>query len=736
MLQVPTSDLSGFLEHEPQWYVELFNERSFEALLHSVGRFDCIVVGYNAAHRGRLIRECLQSGLPEVGLCVLHQRHRPALSFLQGDVGVDLVDLEVRHPVAFAQKMDPALEILLNCPRHVALDDFSGEALCALDPGAGSRWRPVLEVVHGGTRRPVLLRSHTGRRPAVAVCSVLLDPGDSAHAALLNNMIMWCAAGRPEATIVGAPDDDSTRRLHRKLFVQGMSAVVVPPPKAGKALDFGKWPLVGVRDALVQPEDDPTTAPDWRTKDPGGVVGWLARGGRIVRVGPEAYLTLTQGERYLRWVATRWAAWFMANPSASWHGPRPDGEPGSIISTRAVLNVIRQLALSEAEGVDLAELGLHPVLEYAEPVKELLAARLRGLDHCDGTVGVTAAALELGRWLGVLPLRRRERIAEWLREEFRARERAGVGFEERLEIARVLPDRELLLQALAGDVPPVLSAVMINKLREATVACELEPADVSPELVRTESSVGRTRDHAILRSRSIVARELDTSPLLAASYLVALMRLRSHWPADTQHVMAHPEASTLDRAVASVARNGLFLSPRITTSEGAHEQVCTETLALLTYFAKDPFATQVLQDARGALPPPLVASVLEESQSLRDENARIPKLEIARTRARNLLGVVAVLLTAGIATLVGQVGFAKKGLDNAEVGGLVAVVGLSLLLLFAGLNRLDLAPGWGKKLAVAISDGWSGLRSVLRTRLTTASDDEGAGDGPPASGAP
>ena len=61
MLQVPEYDLAAFLEGDRRWDVELFTERTVHALLDSPDRFDCVVVGYNAAHKSAEIRAALEA---------------------------------------------------------------------------------------------------------------------------------------------------------------------------------------------------------------------------------------------------------------------------------------------------------------------------------------------------------------------------------------------------------------------------------------------------------------------------------------------------------------------------------------------------------------------------------------------------------------------------------------------------------------------------------------------------
>ena len=54
MVQAPEHDLLPFLELDGDWDVDLYTEAIVEALVKSANRFDCIVVGHNAAHKSVL----------------------------------------------------------------------------------------------------------------------------------------------------------------------------------------------------------------------------------------------------------------------------------------------------------------------------------------------------------------------------------------------------------------------------------------------------------------------------------------------------------------------------------------------------------------------------------------------------------------------------------------------------------------------------------------------------------
>src|SRR5215216_3583274 len=154
MLQAPSYDLHTFLEQDPVFDVELFTERSFHVLPGEDARFDCVVIGYNAALKSDLIRKALAEQPPATGLCILHQFAQDGLSVLEEDVHADFKYLGGAVGGAHvAAGRHPQDEILLHWPQRVELDGRllpDARVYCGLQPGAKSRWRTVLEVVHGG----------------------------------------------------------------------------------------------------------------------------------------------------------------------------------------------------------------------------------------------------------------------------------------------------------------------------------------------------------------------------------------------------------------------------------------------------------------------------------------------------------------------------------------------------------------------------------------------------------
>jgi hypothetical protein len=230
MLQAPSYDLHIFLEQDPVFDVELFTERSFHALPGESARFDCVVIGYNAAHKSGLIRKALEDQPPATGLCVLHQLAQDGLSFLRDDVGAELKVLDgAADRVQVARGRDPDDEILLNWPAPVALEQrvLEGATVyCRVDPGPQSNWRTVLEIEHGDRLHPVLLRTptHRGGHPVV-ICTALLSQARPNHAALLKNILTWCVGGRPDVVVLQAPHEERAAALHRKLRLQGSKAI-------------------------------------------------------------------------------------------------------------------------------------------------------------------------------------------------------------------------------------------------------------------------------------------------------------------------------------------------------------------------------------------------------------------------------------------------------------------------------------------------------------------------------
>lgn len=752
MLLQPAYDLFPLLgdEADQRWDVELYTERTFEALLHADRQFDCIVIGLNAAWKSKLVRETLSARLPNTGLCVLHQREQGALPFMVGDIGVDVVEFdEPIDRVVVAEKLDVADEILLNWPAAIALEPLPGadgdaaparladaEVYCGLTRAPTSRWRTVLEVHDARRRVPVLLRSRSGRNPPVVVCFVLLQPRHEGHAALLGNMLMWCVSGRPEALVVGDRESaDEARLVHRKLRMQGTKAVATRVDRDA-GLDFRTWPFRGIGDIVIPAAVDPTAAEDWPASDPAHVRHWLRGGGRILRLGPGEQVTVTHGESDAHWVTRRWAAWFLSEPAARWHGGTAHGRTygGTLIGTRAVLRFLAalhdgalaeratqpgsvavrhvfQTLQAEGSGIDPGRFGLKPPEAFLEPVAELLRARhprsSAPVQHVDYSVSTTCAVLDINSLIGgeALDARTVAACTAWLRE----RQFELVGLEERLEIARCLADEALLGEALAvlaqrlASKQP-LTAALETKLREAVVACGLAPGAID------WPSAGHS---------TVVERGLRLSPLLSANYLVALGDLEVHWRpvADHRHGLVRPDPRMLDRAVIGIGRHGALLAEEPEDGRLPHEMLSTTALALFAYFGRHTVPTHVIRPEAELIPPQLVAAVLNEAEQLREENAEV--LRQARTieNASTLLGIAALVAVAVLAWLAGWLGARLEFPILPLFGGVLGVFTIALLGAAVLLSRLQLCPPWLQRLSALVDEGVPGIRRRWRERL-------------------
>jgi hypothetical protein len=752
MLLQPAYDLFAFLsdDADQRWDTELYTERTFEALLHAERQFDCIVIGLNAAWKSKIVRETLSAQPPQTGLCVLHQREHGALPFLTDDVGVDIVEFdEPIDRVVVAEKLDVADEILLNWPAGIALQppvetDAGGspaqladaEVYCGLARSPTSRWRTILEVQDAQRRVPVLLRTRSGRHPPVVVCTVLLQPRHEEHGALLGNILMWCVSGRPEALVVGDPESmDEARLVHRKLRMQGAKAVSTRIDH-GSGLDFTTWPYRGIRDIVVPAAVDPTAAEDWPASDPAHVQDWLRNGGRILRLGPGEQVTVTHGESDAHWVTRRWAAWFLSEPAAYWHGGIAHGRSysGSLIGTRAVLRFLAALhdgassdrpsqpgsvamrhvfetLEGEGSGIEPRTFGLQPPTAFLKQVARLLRSRHPAssapIQHVDYSVSTTCSVLDINSLTGgeALDTKTVAALASWLRDsQFEL-----VGLEERLEIARCLADEELLVRALrlleqrlASRQP--LTAALETKLREAVVACGVRPDDIS------WPSAGHP---------TVVERGLRMSPLLSANYLVALGDLEVHWRpvSDHGHGLAKPDPRMVDRAVIGIGRHGPLLADEAPEGRLPHEMLSTTALALFAYFGRHTVPTHVIRPEGELLPPQLVASVLTEAEQLREENAEVVSQATTIERASTLLGVCALGLVAALGWVSSWIGAQLEFPILALFGGVVGVVALALLGSAVLLSRMHLCPPWLQRLATLVDEGVPGLRERWRKRL-------------------
>ena len=735
MLQTPQYDLSAFLAAETElWTVELFTERTVHALLDATNRFDCIVVGYNASHKSREIREALEAWTPDVGMCVLHQLEPAALAFLAGALGLRARRLATpAGPPSVASGRKPDDEILLNWRERVGLTDEARElhdslAYVCVTPTDGT-WRTVLEVQTPNARLPVLVRTRTGRAPPLAVSTALLAPRRASHAHLLRNLMLWCASGRPSVVVVDTGGEPDAAVVQRKLRMQGTRAIV-EQVSAPERLDLRAWPFWGVGDVVLPQSWDGRLQTAASNDDRHNLTPWLRRGGRIVVLGPGDGLTIRHGESDAHWVAKRWATWFNGISPAVWHGGRP-GMAGSLVATRSILRMLSvlhrvapdvrlpgQTAVSavlddlakKGIAIDPESLGLPSPSEFNGEVSALLRRRIGRADNIDQTASATITALDIDALLG----------HEALRDGVRARltdrllaDRETFAIEDRLELARCLRRGELLVETIESArtdprLEAPMSATLVTALRSAVVAC-----GVGPDVIA---------GFPINLGHQVVERELPMRPMLGANYILGVLDLQTAWPQDDEaepggeldepgRSLRDPPEERLDTAMITLGRYGPLARGQAGSAPAVPELASTEALALIAYFAKEAVPTHVLRREE-AIAAPLVDAVLEESANLRRENEeRVRHERVLRWAAPALYLLGFLLLLEVVAVLWWQVlTLLPIGLQ-LTFGGLVLTV--LTLALIAALVRLGLRLRGVERAATMLGDGWGGVRKAL-----------------------
>lgn len=727
MLQAPGHDLLPFLAAETDlWTVELFTERTVHALLDATDRFDCVVVGYNAAYKSPDIRAALEAWTPDVGVCVLHQLDPAALGFLRSLEAGRLREPE--GPPSVATGREPHDEILLNWPETVALAQAGrlpdSHAYVYVQPTDGS-WRTVLELDLPSRRLPVLVRTHSGIAPPLAVCTTLLAP--RSHAKLLTNLMLWCAAGRPAAVVVETVADAGAAAIQRKLRMQGTRAIVERVAERSE-LSFRRWPFWGVGDVVLPHGWDPGEAATASGDDALELRPWLRRGGRIVVLGPGDSLTIRHGESDAHWVTKRWAAWFNGVPAEVWHGGGEKGA-GSIVASRSILRMLSTLHRSvpepalpgqtavaavlerlSAQGVDIdpVSLGLPEPLEFAEPVAALLRHRIGDGDNIERSVSATVAALDIDALLGheALDAGRRRRVKEWLTAN-----RKAFATTDRLEIARCFGSESLLLE-MGDPADPDLgfrapaSASLVTALRTAIVACRSTPEGIARFPMDVE--------------RQVVERELPMRPMLAANYILGVLDLRVAWPEPVErqpgHSLQNPPEERIDQAVVTLGRYGPLARGHAGSSAPVPELASVEALALIAYFAREPVPTHVLRREE-AIAAPMVDAILEESAKTRRENQSLVAHKRVLDWAGPALAVAAELLVLEIVALIWLLVLTKLPIGlQLTFGGLLFV--LLTLALLAGLERFGLTLKAGEQIAGLLSDGFGGVKKLLADAVT------------------
>jgi hypothetical protein len=553
--------------------------------------------------------------------------------------------------------------------------------------------------------------------------------------------------------VVASRGDHAAAIMHRKLRLQGTRAVADPVDGVAK-LDFGSWPLRGVKHALLPEGWDPTTADGWPGCDPHGARPWLRSGGRLLLFGTDDdSVTVRHAESDVHWVARRWAAWFHAAPEETWCG-RDDrsGPEGSIIASRAVLTVLAAFhgeaptarvpglcavrrALHELEerdaAIDPAELGVPAPSEYLERLRRLLALRIGDADSVDDTVSATIAALDVDALLGgrALDQDTRTRMHSWLDERVTAPGDQRAALEDRLEIAR-LGSAEALVELISSvrDDPRLeqpLSAVLITALRSAIAACGLEPTH------QVFSSLPENPD-------SIVEADLRTRPLLAMRYLLGLSDLQALWTPSGEdgleadgmlspgaRAIRDPPSTTVDRAVVTIGRYGPLLQGWTDTSVPPADMASTEALALIAYFGRNPAPTHVVGTTH-PITPETIASVLREAAALRGERNGLIRSNADLTDAKERLERLGPVAAGAAQALVLVVVAAAWWLvaTTTEIGitweiGAAFVLWTILTLATLGwlsdhgfdLGRIDPVRDW-------LKGGIAGIRERLAGRST------------------
>jgi hypothetical protein len=673
-LRNPALELGTRLDAIGDWRAELFSERTVDAFLRYQRDFDCVVISYNAAFRTPLVHLLAASELV-IGVLVLHQFEVEAPIRLPRGLAYVPAVLDAPAPEARgAEGRDLGREAVLNWPNNV-LDKaqcIEAVAECRIEPMDDSPWRPLLEVGEV-PRWMVLARAPANNPVPVAVCSLLLDVRRDEHRQLAENLLTYCAAGMPQAAIVSTSESDRGR-LVRKLRLRGVHAVELD---GGRKLDFGRWPLRGVTDVVLDKTEAATPLPA-----DGPVDAWRTRGGRLVRIQEEGGVSIVVSERDARWVARRWGEWLQARPKAI------EQTETSLVSARAYLRALVRIAkLAEAEP---SLLGLGTPEQHADRLLALVRKRLKGRPHVDSTISATIAALEVVGFTGAdLGSDTTEEIKRWLKVRV-AGDTASA--EDVFNVARALADEGILKRALYLR-PETISASTLTAYEQACVACgrPVTPLPISDA------------------SCALAVREVTTSVLAACEHVGAraearLTKLRSQPETPA-------EARILDAAIGTLARRNALVRG-IDVPADRVEEVCSEAWAFATFLSLDnvPVASLVPPEA---FTPGLIEDALREGASLREKNRELQQDRARLQSVRHVFGAVVVGLAVA--------SFAKLAGDRDAFGDrLVLTVGAPAIVLGGlgwGLNLLGLAPRWLLAAGELVLSGFEGLRDAVKRQL-------------------
>lgn len=691
-LHNPTLDVMGALGDRERWRCQIFNERTFEALLLAQTEFDCIVLGSNVVYRNPELG-CALSRVT-VGLVMLHQLRLPQETKLGPALRASTAKLDREssdHHAHFVPQRDRKLEILLNWPEVIDPEALKARIASALQTPPDMAWRRVIDLDPDGGA--VLMRSMLTSSPRVVACTLLLESGDPTHRDLIRNLVVYCAAGAPSVVAVAGKRAPWAETLSRKLRVRGIHAVA--HEGTADSLDFECWPLRTASDVIVPRGQKPLPNQE----------AWITRGGRLTAVDPKTHeLHVLYRAPDAHWVARRWSEWLHT-------GAADERLCESVMTARSYLRTLH--ALRNALHGDLRRFGLRDIDEHRDEIASLVRTRLAGADHLEETIGATAAVLELGKLVpGAIDELTMGRVAAWLRA---AADQAGA--EDRLEIARILADGQLLRESLVDLRRPFLASTVV-RLRRATLACDVQDLDV-----RFEES-----------DRELIVAEAGSSLLNGSEYLSSLAAVQASDPSGDY--LLSGDALLADAAVDGLIRHGV-LSGENPSAACSPEEVCSEALALITYLGLDDVPTSELVRAETAPTAPFVEDALREGLKLRETNAslRSRKRHLERVLAqrderlhvaRALLGITVVALAIGVA-----VAGAWISSDHGPSGSFafltdfLAPIALGALTT-AGLGTLlahhDLCPPWLVTLVTTVAGGVDGIKTFALGALGRATD--------------
>jgi hypothetical protein len=726
----PSYDLGALPAiRDDRWDVLWFDDDSYGGMLGQPSPFSALVLGYNAVSFTEDVRVALSESPPADPIVLLHQLRPNCYEFLRERLELRL-EQDSRVDIDSARVPDertPDDEVLLRFPRiaGAARGSIEAKAIRWFSFKPGSAWRVVLETRDDTPRLPVLVRTADVEQQRIVACSLLLEPGDPKHAALLENMLTYAAHGWPEiAVIERTPEraDFDPEGIARKLRVQG--ARTIRYQCGDKDVKFDEWPLRGMRRVVLAAEDkDVTETPDAQA--------WRTAGGVAILVDADQSVTVRAEPTDAEWVARQWAAWYAGCPPRRWQtsvfacrevlrmleglrgdevgawADKLDERAGRLPADQAKAVRDRTKRLREQAKLHAAtarELGLHgegsayAPSDFAPEVAALLSGRVKH-GNVDETIGATVAALDLdtmlwhrqlaatkiatpGRSIGhavgdaafALTPYGRWRVIRWLKAQFK---RAPLA--DRLDIARTLRSKVLLGKALDEkkhftNLPRGLSAVEVSRLREAVLACH------GVELRQLPGHVEKALDD----ERGVLA-DLRDGSLRCAELIEPFMRCRLLAP---DHRLSRRSEKVEEAAFEGLAVSCTLARPDRLAGSNGHD-ISVEGLALLRWLTLEPGSALQMRPHSRELPAKAVSAVLGEVERARsaEQSARVdvPALGTAVW----LLGA-ATLSVLWVALLA-----AMKQFDVTVTGrhGLVGGIAFAASLAFLAVLRwLGLRP--------------------------------------------